>query len=558
MKTLHKIFSIALMTVLSTACNEDDFLSRQPKGSLSGDQLLDPAGAESLVTAAYAGLAQNFGEVGLAFTYPVSNWSFSDMRSDDAYKGGGGTGDLSDYHSLEIGIITADNSTINNKWRALYYGIARANSALRALVKISEDDFGLVNRRIAEVKVIRGHFYFDLIKNFGTFPYIDENVAEADIQNVKNDLTREELWDKIEADFSSAIDALPEVGEQPGRINKYVAHAYLAKAHIFQQEWSDALIHADAVIASGKYSLFSDFTKLWDVESEHGPEFVFSVEFSSEDGSTNGNINWGNLLNAPRGAAYNGDGFHIPSQNLVNAYKVDANGLPLFDTFNDVDVADATLVDPRLDHTIGRPGIPWKNYKKEVYNTSWVRNLSDYGPYGPKKYHIDPTSPYMIKGWPWGGSPLNWALIKYSDVMLWKAEALVELNQDLEEARDLVNQIRQRAKSSPYVKKLDGSANAANYLIGLYPSAGWTQDYAREAVRFERRLELALEGHRMYDLVRWGNASDVLHKFFDEESVKRSYYATANFIEGKHEYLPVPQSEIDRSAGVYTQYSPYQ
>ena len=552
------IFSVALTLVVATACNEDEFLDRQPKGSLGGDQLLDPAGAESLVTAAYAALGQNFPEIGPAFTYPASNWSFSDMRSDDAYKGGGGTGDISEYHSIEIGIITSDNPVINNKWRGLYFGVARANSALRSLTRISEEDFDLVKRRIAEVKVLRGHFYFDLIKNFGTFPYIDETIPEAEVKNAKNDLTREQLWNKIEDDFRNAIADLPEVGEQPGRVNKYVAHAYLAKAHVFQNEWSDALTHADAVIASGQYSLFSDFANLWDVESEHGSEFIFSIEFSSEDGSTNGNINWGNLLNAPRGPAYNGDGFHIPSQNLVNAYKVDGNGLPLFDTFNDVDVTETTPVDPRLDHTVGRPGIPWKNYKKETYNTSWARSLGEYGPYGPKKYHIDPTSPYMIKGWPWGGSPLNWPVIKYSDVMLWKAEALIELNQDLEEARDLINQIRSRAKSSPYVQKLDGSGNAANYLIGLYSSAGWTQDYARKAVRFERRLELALEGHRFYDLSRWNVAGDVLNKFFDEEAIKRSYYGTASFIQGKHEYLPVPQAEIDRSGGVYTQYSPYQ
>ena len=558
MKKIDIILSTALLFSVATGCNEEEFLNKQPKGSLSGEQLLDPAGAESLVTAAYAGLAQNFGEVGAAFFYPASNWSFSDMRSDDAYKGGGGTGDISDYHSLEIGLVTADNGTVNSKWRGLFYGIARTNSALRALNQISEDDFDLVKQRIAEVKVLRGHFYFDLIKNFGTFPYIDETVPEAEVKNVQNNLSRQELWDKIENDFRSAIDDLPEDAGQPGRINKFVAHAYLAKAHLFQEEWADALTHADAVIQSGRYSLFSDFTKLWDVDSEHGAEFVFSIEYSTDDGSSYGNINWGNLLNAPRGKAYNGDGFHIPSQNLVNAYKVDASGLPLFDSFNDTDMTDVSMVDPRLDHTVGRPGIPWKNYKVETYNTSWVRNISDYGPYSPKKYHIDPTSPYMIKGWPWGGSPLNWPLIKYADVLLMKAEALVELNQNLDEARDIVNQIRSRAKNSPYVKKLDGSGNAANYLIGLYPSSLWTQAYARNAVRFERRLELALEGHRFYDLVRWNVAGDVLNKFFDEEAIKRSYYSSANFVTGKHEYLPVPQSEIDRAAGTYVQFTPYQ
>lgn len=547
------IFSIAIGLALMSGCS-DDFLDRQPKGSLGGDQLLDEAGAESLVTSAYAALPLNFPEVGPAFLSPLSNWSYGDIRSGDAYKGGGGTGDISEYHSLEISNIRPDNSVLSNKWRALYYAIARANTALKVLKNIPKEDFPEVNTRIAEVKVLRGHFYFDLIKNFGSFPYVDETAEN--IQQVKNDLTREQLWDKIEQDFSSAIADLPAEQPEAGRVNKFVAHAYLSKAHLFQKEYAEALSNAEAVIASGKYSLFSDFTRLWDVESEHGPEFVFSVEFSTEDGSRYGLINWGNLLNTPRGPAYNGDGFHMPSQNLVNAYKVDASGLPLFDSFNDLDLVASDLVDPRLDHTVGRVGIPWKNFD-EVYSEAWARNSSDYGFYGAKKYQVDPTSPYMIQGWPWGGSPLNWPLIKFSDVLLWKAEALIELGQDLEEARDLVNQIRQRAKGSPYVKTLDGSANAANYHIGLYPSAGWTQEYARKALQFERRLELALEGHRFYDLVRWDVAADVLNKYYQEETPKRSYYSAANFVSGKHEYLPVPQLEIDRSRGMYTQYGAY-
>jgi starch-binding outer membrane protein, SusD/RagB family len=547
------ILSFALGLAIFTGCS-DDFLDKQPKGSLGGNQLLNRAGAESLVTATYAALPLNFSDVGPAFLSPLSNWSYGDVRSDDAYKGGGGTGDLSEYHSLEISNIRPDNGVLINKWRALYYAIARANNALDVLKQISEEEFPEVKIRIAELKVLRGHFYFDLIKNFGSFPYIDENVV--DIKGVKNDLSRAQLWDLIEEDFRSAIVDLPAEQDQVGRINKFAAYAYLAKAHLFQKEFALAAENAEAVIASGKYSLFSDFTKLWDVDSEHGPEFIFSVEFSTDDGSKFGNINWGNLLNTPRGPAYNGDGFHMPSQNLVNAYKVDGNGLPLFDSYNDLDVTASDLVDPRLDHTIGRLGIPWKGFK-EVYNESWSRNASDYGYYGAKKYQIDPASSYMIQGWPWGGSPLNWPVIKYSDVLLWKAEALIELNQNLDEARDLINQIRQRAKGSPYVKTLDGTGNAANYLVGLYPEAGWTQEYARKALQFERRLELALEGHRFYDLVRWDIAADVLNEYFAEETPKRSYYSAANFIEGKHEYLPLPQIEIDRSAGMYTQFAPY-
>jgi hypothetical protein len=553
----YKIITAFILLVLSFGCNEDEFLERQPKGSLSGDQLLDPNGAEALVTAAYAGLATHFSEIQPTFFHPPSNWSFGDMRSDDAYKGGGGTGDISEYHALEIGSIFPENGTIHSKWLANYYGVARTNKAISALRDIPEGQFDQKEQRIAEMKVLRGHFYFDLIKHFHTFPYLDETIDQTQMTEVGNNLSREELWTKIEQDFSEAIEVLPENTDQPGRVNKFVAHAYLAKAHLFQQEWSQVLEHSEAVLSSGKYFLFNDFTNLWNVEFEHGPEIIFGIEFTINDGSDNGNINWGNLLNAPRGPAYNGDGFHRPSQNLVNAYKVDENGLPLFDTFNDLDLVNGDPVDPRLDHTIGRLGIPWKDFD-EVYTESWARNLQEYGPYAPKKYLVSPNSPFMIEGWPWGATALNWAVIKVSDVMLWKAEALIELNQNLDEARSLINAIRIRAKNSPYVQNLDGSGPAANYSIGLYPEAGWTQDYARQALQFERRLELALEGHRFYDLVRWGIDAQVLNTFYEEEALKRSYYGTANFVDNKHEYLPVPQAEIDRAQGIYQQYEPYQ
>jgi hypothetical protein len=556
MKFKYKILTTLFIALMAfTACNEDEFLDVPPKGKLSSENLDNPEGVEALVTAAYSGLDQNFSDPSPAFFQPPSNWSYGGIRSDDAYKGGGGVGDISQYHDLEVFNVRADNFVLQNKWEAVYVGIDRVNKALRALRDISEDNFEEKDTRIAEMRFLRGHYYFDLLKNFGTFAYIDEHTENP--TQVPNTFNQDSLWNYIENDFQAAIDGLPESASQPGRANVYAAHAYMCKAHIFQEEWQDALNHANKVISSGKYALFNDLTKLWKVPYEHGSEMIFSIEYSINDGSDFGNINWGNLLNAPRGPAYGGDGFHRPSQNLVNAYKVDGDGLPLFDTYNQSNVSEGDPVDPRLDHYIGRPGIPWKSFEESVYDESWARNLQEYGPYAAKKYQIDPNSQYMVTGWPWGGSALNWPLLKYSEVLLWKAEALIELNQDLDVARQLINDIRERAANSPVVTELGNNQPAANYQIGTYPASGWDQDFALRALRWERRLELALEGHRFYDLARWGIAASVLNEYFSEEAEERGYYSAANFVEDKHEYLPVPQEEIDRSQGVYKQNPDY-
>lgn len=560
MKYLNKFLIVFLFIGLfSTSCNEDDFLNEQPRGALSGDALQTEAGADALINAAYAGLAQNFDELNakLTFFHPPSNWSFGDMRSDDAYKGGGGVGDISEYHSLEIGDARTDNFTVHNKWQALYFGLNRVNKALVVLNDLGTDVYAEKDIRIGEMLFLRGHFYFDLMKNFGSFVWVDENMTFEEINTASNSFDQSELWGRIQNDFERAVELLPETNDLAGRANKYSATAYLAKTHLFQGNWSEVVRLTDQVISSGKYGLFPDFRMLWAPEEEHGPEFIFSLEFSTNDGSILGNLNWGNLLNTPRGAAYNGDNFHRPSQNLVNAYKVDPfSGLPDFEGFNEEDLTN-DFVDPRLDHTIGRLGIPWKSFQKEPFNESWCRNGGEYGFTGPKKYNIDPSHPSMVVGWPWGASPLNWPVIKYTDLILWKAEALVELNQDLGTALEIVNSIRQRAKDTPTVLKIDGSGPAANYKVSLYRESNWTQEFAREAVRYERRLELALEGHRFYDLVRWGVASEVINKYYVEETAKRTYMNGASFTANKNEYLPIPQLEVDRSGGALVQNPAY-
>jgi hypothetical protein len=296
---------------------------------------------------------------------------------------------------------------------------------------------------------------------------------------------------------------------------------------------------------------------------------VFAIQYSMNDGSASaGRINWSNLLNSPSGnSPYSGDGFFLPSQDIINAYQTDANGLPEFDyqslpdysVVNFVNEQNVTIsntshsVDPRLDFVVGRPTITWKTYTDSPC-MSWVRDRGTYGHNCIKRFWVSPESGDMYQGWPWGASSLNWQIIRTADLYLWKAEALIEIGTDLETARTLINTIRTRAMNSPHVKDFnDSSKDAANYNIGLYPASGWTQDYARKALRTETRLEKAFEGERYFDLVRWGIAGDVMTEYIDNEKDNRTYYNNAAFTAQKDEYYPIPTNQYNFSGGIYTQ-----
>ena len=295
---------------------------------------------------------------------------------------------------------------------------------------------------------------------------------------------------------------------------------------------------------------------------KHAGENIFALEASIGGGADNNvRYNWNDIWVAPSNGPYGGgDGFQRPSQNLVNAFKVDANGLPLLDNFNDVDLPPTdtiTPVDPRLDLAIGRPGIRWKDYTLTPQTINWARSEAVYGPYVKKKNLIYVNSALRATAatdFPWAGGALNYPFLKISEIMLIKAEALIELNQNLDEARDLINQIRDRAKNTPYVKRFSNpSVNAANYQINLYPATGWTQEYARKALRFEKRLELCLEGHRFFDLLHWGIAKATIDAYHNTEKIKRTYLAAATYTAPKIDYYPIPQAEIDISRGVLKQ-----
>lgn len=551
-----------MLTVSMTACN--DMLDTVPQGQFTAEQL-DDSSVEGLVASAYAGLEAHFYGNNEAFAGPSTNWIF-DVRSDDAYKGGGGTGMEENIHLLEVSEINSDNVSCLNKWQNNYYAISRVHNAMLALQQASS--ISNAEAVMGELKTLRAWYYFDLIRIFKRIPYFKEG---EDVNTKPNDeFTRDEIFSFIKQDLAEAIAVLPEQKSAVGRITKTTAQAIMAKVCAFTSSWEDVKNYADAVIKSGQYGLYGNFGDLSKINFNNGSESIFALQTSTAN--DNAHINWSNLLNCTysEGNLYGtGDDFFYGSQNLVNAFRTDPrNGLPLLDgTFNQVNVTenyDGTL-DPRLDFTVGRIGFPWRGH---TYTQGWCRAYDVYGEFSNKKAW--PAPEQALAAWPWGANALNFMFIRYADILLLKAEALIELasgtnaatDEGLVEARALVNQVRQRAANS-----IDGSysptdldPSKADYLVGLYPTDWdgnlyWTKERARMAVRFERRLELALEGNRWFDLVRWGEdyLIQTINTYMTEETALRSYYQGRSISQNEI-FLPVPLSEIDNSHGLYKQY----
>lgn len=528
----------------ATSCN--DMLDIKPSGQFTSDQITDES-IEGLMASAYAGLESHFFGNNESFCAPITNWVF-DVRSDDAYKGGGGVSMEANIHQLEISNLTSDNATNFNKWRNNYYAIARVHQAMNA-INASQ---GLTGKDalIGELKLLRAYFYFDLIRIFERIPYLTETSIATETRF--DEFTRDEIFGFIKQDIKDAWNSLPETQAEEGRFGKYVAAALMAKVSAFTSDWADVIEYSDYVINSGKYELYDNFLDMSKIEFNNRKESIMAIQFSTAN--NNAHINWNNLLNTTysEGNLFgSGDDFFLASQNLVNAFRTDENGLPLFDTFNDVKVTSdyEGNVDPRLDFTVGRIGFPFRGH---TYNSKWCRAYDVYGEYSGKKGLIDPASPEMVQGFPWGASALNFCLIRYADILLLKAEALIETNSSLDTARQLINMVRAKADRS-----IDGSYTPvelnpmkANYYVGQYPAEGWNQEYARKAVRMERRLELAMEGNRWFDLVRWGNVLEVVNNYMQSEAKLRPYYEGAS-ISSDEIFLAIPLTEIQNGGGIY-------
>ncbi|MBT1711498.1 RagB/SusD family nutrient uptake outer membrane protein [Fulvivirgaceae bacterium PWU5] len=559
MKKIIMLCSIALLSLWS-GCS-DSFLETKPKAALLLPSLRSYSVANSLLTAAYSLLDGWATTEGAYRSYQVGadNWVYGSVASDDAYKGTI-SGDQPPISQIEQADISPDNIYFRGKWRGMYDGIARCNDLLQLLPQITENiTEDQRTQLVAEARFLRGHYHFELKKMFDMIPYIDEtmyNPTDLESYKVPND---KDIWPRIEEDLLAAYNTLPATQRQRGRATKWAAAATLAKAYLFQEKYPEAKILLEAIVDSHQYELVPRFHDNFRTVTNNNLESIFEVQYSVNDGAPNGeNGNIGSTLNYPYGGGgvTTCCGFFQPSQNLVNAFKTDDDGLPLLDTFNDEDVKNdqgievtgeftpyTGTLDPRLDWTVGRRGIPYLDWGVHPGKT-YVRDQAYAGPYSPKKhvmYRSDVGTATFV------GNPRlnanNYRMIRYAHVLLWLAEIAVR-QADLETARGYVNQVRARAANPDgWVKNADGTP-AANYVINEYTDPWTDADLALKAVQFEQRLEFAMEGHRRFDLVRWKIADQTLNAYYEVEKTKRTYLREARFVPNKHEYFPIPLQEI--------------
>lgn len=559
-----------------TACT-DEFLEFTPTGVVSSSDLESPETVEAMVIAAYASL----GNDGLLAHQYGDLWAWGTTRSDDGYKGGGGIGDQYPSHQTEVFTLNDPNNfNANLNWKWIYAGISRINDAMSRIKAIDpatyQAEAGVsANQRLAEMRFLRGHYQF-ILKVLYKYPvFIDENVPKAEIINVSNRvLNDQEGWAYIAEEFRAGVAALPDVQTDEGRPTKNAARAYLAKVLMYKAyvqndnhqvtsinsaELQEVVDLIGTIEGTGEYALHDDYAKnfLWEFES--GVESVWAVMRSINDGSNQGRGNFSTGLTSSLGPGYGCCSFNQPSQNLTNAYKTDANGLPLLDNFNggvqikSIEDTRANNVDPRIAHTVGLIGMPFKYDPNRVYDESYSRVPGVYGfKLGMKDQEL-PSSPAFRQYEAFFSISRNTDQIRWAEVLLWKAEALIELNR-VGEALPIINQIRRRAISGASLSRIvDAEGNATgNWTVGEYTDLG-SQDNARRILRMERRLELAFESKRFFDLVRWGIAGETLNQYFNEERSRVAHLTDALFTAGRDEYLAIPQEQITISQGLYVQ-----
>lgn len=567
-KILYSVLTV-LALVGTTSCS--DFLDDQkPQGVLDSDMVKDPSNVDNLVISAYA-VFTTAEDINSSF----SMWNF-DVRSDDAYKGGNGTSDGDVFHQLEIeqGVLTT-NWNINDMWVRLYNCISRVNSAISVL-ETTSDSYQLKAQRLGEMKFLRAYAHFLLKRLYKNIPFImDANLKQEDYNTLSNtEFTNDEGWQQIINDVEYAYSVLPVKQTDKGRPSKAAAAAFLTKAYLYKAYRQDnaasnqvtSINREDLlkvieysnpdIYSAGGFDLEPDFHNNFRPETqyENGVESIWAMQYSINDGTKYGNLNWSYGLIVPNipGVTDGGCDFYKPSQNLVNAYRTDADGHPFIDTFNNKDYDLTQDADPRLFLTVGLTGLPYEFNSKYMMDASatWSRSNGLYGYYVTLKQNVDPDCGYLVKG-SWWGTPMNRIVFRYADVLLERAEAYAQLN-ETGEAIKLVNEIRKRAKQSTGMIANYPSDYGVKFNISTY-NGTYSQEDALKIVKMERRLEMGMESERFFDLVRWGEAEKVLNKYFAEETNKCSIYGDAHFTANKNEYLPIPFSQVAASDGHYTQ-----
>src|ERR1700761_1962731 len=560
-----------LLTVFIYACNNK--LNLQPQGSLTSTNVTNSSGVQGLLIGAYALLSgENVPGANLGNGSAASNYVYGSECADDSYKGSTPSDQPDAIPVMTWSLSQSGTSSyLDEKWVVLYSGIQRANDVIRTMRQSTGLSPADTVEYEAEARFLRGYYHFEGKKIFNNFPYVSELVQytanNLDAPNISggNYII---IWPAIIADLSYAVINLPNTQPNIGRVNKWAAMAFLAKAYMYQHEYDSALPLLIQVIQNGTtangtpYSLDPVFFSNFNPAQKNSPESVFACQASVNDGSSTanngGNGDTGDELDFPYNHGPGCCGFNNPSWNLVQAYKTDANGLPFLDgSWNNAPLisdpsgtAWSGTIDPRLDWTAGRPGEPYFDWG--TIDTTWVRDLEDDGPFVPKKnsYAKSQQGTYSSTETVfWGAAEVdanNVNLCRFADVILWAAEAEAQTG-NLDQAETYVNMVRNRAANPASWVYLNATYNAStstyspqttpggNYKISPYPPgafSGQGQTYVLNAIQMERRLELAMEGQRFFDLARWDNGTGsmaaTLNAYVSVEKNRTGFYLVNN------------------------------
>jgi len=558
---------------------KDSFLTdaAAAQGVLDQSVLANAAGVEGNLIAAYRSLDYTNG-VGGSQASAASDWIWGSVASDDAYKGSepsdfNAINDIEGYH-WSTGLA---DGVLNDKWRATYEGVSRANATLNLLAQVVKDKPAEISASAqdgitGEATFLRAHYMFEAFKMWGNVPYLRE--TDTDLRKASS--PKATVGAEIIKDLDAAIAKLPATPRngQVGRATKWTATAYKGKVQMYLGQFANAKTTLTQVVASNVYALQPSYDQVWTgfKAYENGKETIFAYQASANDGEPNGNnANYGERLNFPHsGSPFGCCGFHEPSQNLVNFFKTDAAGLPLSISNSGGWNADdqdlrATVTanmnfDPRVDWTAGRNGVPFKDWG--LHDSTWIRNIPNGGTYSAKKnVHEKASGAQSSVGWVNTQlNAVNIHILRYADILLLLAEAEVETN-DLVNANIHVNLVRNRAAQKAQglgtssaniaVPINDPSITWAKYVISPYPAFA-DQASARVAVRTERRLELAMEGQRFFDLKRWGIMSQTIAAYINgvgggKESTRRNYLPSAELPAARHDNFPIPTTQVQLS-----------
>lgn len=606
------IYICASIWLMVSACQ--DFLDVRPVGAVDATTLSNEFGIGLALTGMYQTFHGTGDEY--YFRINLANYAYGDVMGGSANKGTtfNDQSDFTELELYTfINTNSYLNSKWAGVYNGVFRAnnvINLADGIKDELSAIDGESKDFYTETIAQARFFRGLWLFDGIKHFGAaIPYVgSEEFASSvnpKVSNVDESGNYIYIWDKVIEDLQFAYDNLPDTWSTDyGRINKWAAAATLAKVKLFKSSpyngtngtssnWSEVKSLLETVMASGKdskgtkYRLADTYETLYVAgESDWTGESVLDIQMAISGTQVYTNAITGSANIAVPGAlGTSGWGFFQPSYELVNSHIVDTNGLPYLDqTYQDLDpltklvnaspVTDlAVYTDPRLDISVGRFNVPYWDWAVPATTDGWVRDVGNGGLYLNKKNMPKKADKGSLSVTTSSSSTAkNFHIMRYAEVLLMYAEVLIETG-DLSGARGYINQVRERAANS-YVKAadpttmeettstyiLDDKVNgvekgnaAANYRVGLYPESQFaTKEGATKALRFERKLELALEGHRWYDLARWGIIHDELTDYLSyeqqylpkfEKSIYRENWVT----------LPIPNNQIVTMEGILVQ-----